>query len=58
MRKSKFTESEIVATLKQVESGRQVKDICREFGIPRRPITSGNQSTAAWRRQAFIGCAT
>jgi putative transposase len=29
MRKSKFTESQIVATLKQVESGRQVKDVCR-----------------------------
>ncbi len=33
MRKSKFTESQIVATLKQVESGRQVKDVCRELGI-------------------------
>ncbi|CAD0313043.1 hypothetical protein CFBP2533_11420 [Xanthomonas hortorum pv. pelargonii] len=27
MRKSKFTESQIVATLKQVEGGRQVKDV-------------------------------
>ncbi|KRG66408.1 transposase [Stenotrophomonas humi] len=33
MRKSEFTESQIVATLKQVEAGRQVKDVCREFGI-------------------------
>jgi len=33
MRKSKFTESQIVATLKQVEGGRQVKDMCRELGI-------------------------
>ena len=33
MRKSKFTESQIVATLKQVERGRQVKDMCRELGI-------------------------
>ena len=33
MRKSKFTESQIVATLKQVEGGRQVKDVCRERGI-------------------------
>ncbi|MFB0283556.1 transposase, partial [Xanthomonas euvesicatoria] len=29
MRKSKFTDSQIVATLKQVEGGRQVKDVCR-----------------------------
>jgi transposase len=33
MRKSKFTESQIVATLKQVEGGRQVKDVCCELGI-------------------------
>ncbi|GEM_PF-7029520 len=26
MRKSKFTESQVVTTLKQVEAGRQVKD--------------------------------
>ncbi len=33
MRKSKFTESQIVTTLKQVEGGRQVKDVCRDLGI-------------------------
>lgn len=33
MRNSKFTESQIVMTLKQVEGGRQVKDVCRKLGI-------------------------
>jgi putative transposase len=33
MCKSKFTESQIVATLKQVEGGRQVKDVCRDLAI-------------------------
>lgn len=33
MRKSKYTESQIVQTLKQVEGGRAIKDICRELGI-------------------------
>ncbi|NIK31678.1 transposase-like protein [Xanthomonas arboricola] len=33
MRKSEFTASQIVATLKQAEGGRQVKDVCRELGI-------------------------
>jgi putative transposase len=33
MRESKLTESQIVTTLKQVEGGRQVKDVCRELGI-------------------------
>lgn len=32
MCKSKFTESQIVTTLKQVESGWQVKDVSRELG--------------------------
>ena len=33
MRKSKFTEYQIVRILKSVESGRTVKDVCREHGI-------------------------
>lgn len=33
MRKSKFTESQIVTTLKQAEAGKQVKNVCRELGI-------------------------
>jgi putative transposase len=33
MKKSKFTESQIVAILKQAELGQKVNDICREQGI-------------------------
>ena len=33
MKKSRFTESKIVHILKEVEGGRQVKDVCREYGI-------------------------
>ena len=33
MRNSKLTEIQIVTTLRQVEAGRQVKDVCRELGI-------------------------
>ena len=33
MRKSRFSESQIVSILRENESGRQVKDICREHGI-------------------------
>lgn len=33
MRKSKFSESTIVALLKEAEVGRKVTDICREHGI-------------------------
>jgi putative transposase len=33
MQKTRFTESQIVATIKKQESGIAVKDICRELGI-------------------------
>ncbi|MBB4757894.1 hypothetical protein FHT15_002581 [Xanthomonas campestris] len=48
MRKSKFTESQIVATLKQIEGGRQVKGVCAvSWAFPMRRTTSENPSTVA-----------
>ena len=41
MRKSKYTESQIIATLKEVENGMMVADVCRQHGIipGQRPYT-------------------
>lgn len=33
MRKTRFTEHQIIAVIKSVEAGRAVKDVCREGGI-------------------------
>ena len=33
MKRSKFTDSQIMAVLKQNESGIKVPDLCREYGI-------------------------
>ena len=33
MRKSRFSETQIVRILKEVQGGRLVKDVCREHGI-------------------------
>ena len=33
MRKSKFSERQIIGILKEVEAGRLVKEVCRERGI-------------------------
>lgn len=33
MKKSKFTESQIVKALKEAEGGRPVVDVCRELGV-------------------------
>ena len=33
MKKSRFTETQIIKVLKEVEAGRQVKEVCRENDI-------------------------
>jgi len=47
MKKSKFTESQIIKAIKENESGRRVEDICRDLGI-----STGTFYT--WRRKYSV----
>lgn len=42
MKKSRFSEHQIIKILKEVEAGRTVKDVCREYGI-------SNATYYAWK---------
>ena len=33
MKKSRYAERQIIKVLKEVEGGRMIKDVCREYGI-------------------------
>ena len=34
MRKSKFSEAQSIRILKEAETGKSIREICREYGIP------------------------
>ena len=51
MKRSKFSEHQIIAILKAVEAGRTVKDVCREHEISEATYYRGSQSTAACKLQ-------
>lgn len=42
MRKSRYSEEQIIRVLQEVESGRPVKEVCREYGI-------ANQTYYSWK---------
>ena len=48
MKRSKFSDSQIIDSVKWVEAGIGVPDMCRELASARRRFTNGGQSTAAW----------
>lgn len=63
MRKSRFSETQIIKILQEVEAGKSVKDACREYGISDatrthgravseandQASTTGDRSTAGWK---------
>jgi hypothetical protein len=48
MRKSRFTEAQIMGILRQVEGGMVLADVAVSTRSAMRHFTNGDQSTAAW----------
>ena len=49
MKRSKFTDEQILAIVREGEAGRKVADLVRTHAaLPSRRITAGKPSTAGW----------
>ncbi len=49
MRKSRFTEEQIIKVLKEHAAGLSAGELCRKYGISDQRSTSGGRATAGWR---------
>ena len=45
MKRSHYTDEQILAIVREGEAGRKVADLVRTHGITERPITAGRRST-------------
>ena len=48
MKRSKFTDSQIMEALKRVDAGLAVPEICRELGITQLLFINGVRSMVVW----------
>ncbi len=48
MSKSRHTEAQVIAALKQVEAGRKVEDVAREVGVSKHTIYAWKAKYGAW----------
>ena len=48
MKKSRFTDSQIIAILKQAEAGTPVSELCREHGMSNASFYKWRSALAGW----------
>ena len=48
MKRTRFTEEQIIGVLKEHEAGAKTADLARKHGVSKRRFTTGRPSTAAW----------
>jgi putative transposase len=48
MKRSKFSEEQVVYALRQAEAGTPVGDLCRQLGVSDATFTRGKRSTRIW----------
>ena len=48
MKKSRYTDSQIMAILKQAEAGTPIPELCREHGMSNAHFINDVRNTAAW----------
>ena len=56
MKKSKFTEEQILFALKQAEAGQPVGDVCRQMALARLRFTFGRSGTGTSDCSRFVNC--
>jgi hypothetical protein len=52
------SEEQIIAALKQYESGEKVADICHKLGVSQASSTPGRSSTRGWAYRNCASCAS
>jgi len=48
MKKSRYSDSQIISILKQAEAGTPVPELCREHGMSSATFSIGEPGTVAW----------
>ena len=52
MRKSRFTDEQIIKALKEHAAGLSANELCRKYGVSDATFTSGDPDMAGWRFDA------